>query len=205
MKIRFLLVCALNGLACVPAARRGVWFSGLIVYHNEFRNAAGEVVTSSVGAENLFYIQGNNYKLCASDKKAREVYVGKTHTLRTFQGGKVTTTTAPDTAAQRLRVIATQLPTTAIILGHSCRAVQLVHGTVASLVYYSPELRVNPKGFSKLPFGYWHALLKATDGALPLRTISVYAAYGYTATSEATAVQAMPLTDQDFTSAATAQ
>jgi hypothetical protein len=205
MKIRFLLVCALNGLACVPAARRGLWFSGLIVYHNEFRNAAGDVVTSSAGAEDLFYIQGNNYKLCASDKKAREVYLGKTHTLQTFQGGKVTTTSSPDTATHQPRVAVTRLPTTAVILGHPCQAVQLVRAGVSSIVYFSPELRVNANGFRQCPFGYWPALLQATDGALPLRTISVYSARGYTATSEATAVQALALSVRDFTSAAAAQ
>jgi len=203
MKTRFLFVCALGMLACVPAARRGPWFSGLIVYHNEFRNAAGDVVGGSAGAQDLFYIQGNNYKLCDSTKKAREVYIGKTHTHQMMQNGRVTVTT--DTATHQPRMSATYLPTTAVILGHSCRAVQLVHGAVASLVYYSPEVRVNPKGFSKSPFGYWYALLKATDGALPLRTISVYSARGYTATSEATAVRAMLLTDQDFTIAAPAR
>lgn len=190
-------------MACVPTARRGPWFSGLIVYHNEFRNAAGDVVGSSAGAQDLFYIQGNNYKLCDSDKKAREVYIGKTHMHQIMQDGQITVTT--DTATHQLRVSATYLPTTAIILGHLCRAVQLVHGAVASIVYYSPEVRVNPKGFSKSPFGYWYALLKATDGALPLRTISVYSTRGYTATSEATAVQALSLTDQDFTIAASAR
>ena len=195
-----LLLIGMLWLGLGSPARKTSWFSGLIVYHNEFRNAAGNVVTSKSGAEDLFYIQGNNYKLCASDKKAREVYIGKTHTLQTSEDGHITTVV--DTATHRLRVTATQLPTTAIILGHQCRAVQLLHGAVASIVYYSPEVRVNPKGFSQCPFGYWYELLKATDGALPLRTISVYSAHGYTATSEATAVQAMALADRDFTSAA---
>jgi len=198
-----LLVVLVLGLSSL--VKKTSWFNGLIVYHNEFRNAAGDIVTSSAGAEDLFYIQGNNYKLCASDKKVREVYLGKTHTLRTFQGGKVTTTTAPDTATHQPRVAVTRLPTTAVILGHPCQAVQLVRAGVSSIVYFSPELRVNASGFRQCPFGYWPALLQATDGALPLRTISVYSARGYTATSEATAVQALALSARDFTSAAAAQ
>ncbi len=198
-----LLLISIFWLGFTSPAKKAAWFSGLIVYHNEFRNAAGDVVNSKAGAENLFYIQGSNYKLCDSDKKLREVYLGKTHTHQIMQDGRLTVTT--DTTTHQPPVTATYLPTTATILGHPCRAVQLVHGAVASIIYYSPEVRVNPKGFSKAPFGYWYALLKATDGALPLRTISVYSAHGYTATSEATAVQALPLTDQDFTTAAPAR
>ncbi|TDN37935.1 hypothetical protein E4631_16550 [Hymenobacter sp. UV11] len=194
----WLIIVLLMGLS--GPAQKAPWFSGLIVYHNEFRNAAGEVVESRVGARDLFYIQGSNYKLCDSTKRVRELYLGKTHTHQMMQDGKVTITS--DTATHQPQVSAIYLPTTTVILGHPCHAVQLVHGAVASIIYYSPEVRVNPKGFSKSPFGYWYALLKATNGALPLRTISVYSAHGYTATSEATAVQPMPLTDQDFTFAA---
>lgn len=198
-----LLLVSVFWLGLTSPAKKAAWFSGLIVYHNEFRNAAGDVVNSKAGADDSFYIQGSNYKLCDSDKKPREVYFGKTNTHQMLQDGKVTVTT--DTAAHQPPVSATYLPTTAVILGYPCRAVQLMHGAVASIIYYSPEVRVNPKGFSKAPYGYWYALLRATDGALPLRTISVYSAHGYTATSEATVVQPMPLTDQDFTITAPAR
>lgn len=201
MKTRFLLVCAFCCLACAPA-RHAAWFSGLIVYHNEFRNAAGDVVASNAGPENLFYIHGSSYKLCGGNKQLLELYTGKTRTLQTFRGGRASTVTAADPAVAPVAVAAMPLPSTAVILGHACRAVQLVRAGVTSVVYFSPDVRVNIKGFSQCPFGYWYELLKATDGALPLRTISVYSAHGYTATSEATAVQALALSDRDFTPAA---
>ncbi|MEJ7664384.1 MAG: hypothetical protein WKG07_35105 [Hymenobacter sp.] len=93
------------------------------MYHNEFRDAAGEVVESRAGAQDLFYIQGDNYKLCNGKKETRELYVGKTRTLQMLQSGRVVT--VPDTARHQIQVVATQLPTTAVVLGRPCQAVQV--------------------------------------------------------------------------------
>ncbi|WP_223650134.1 hypothetical protein [Hymenobacter psoromatis] len=190
-------------LCSFTPAKDGPWFSGLIVYHNEFRDAAGEVVESRAGAQDLFYIQGSNYKLCNGKKETRELYVGKTRTLQMLQNGRVVT--APDTARHQIQLVATHLPTTAVILGRPCQAVQLMHGGTTSIIYYSLEVRVKSQGFRTSPFGYWYALLRATNGALPLRTISVYSKKGYTATSEATAIKPMALSATDFTIAAPAR
>ena len=74
-----------------------------------------------------------------------------------------------------------------------------------STVFYAPALRVNPASFNARVAGGLAALLRATDGALPLRVITVGVANGFTLTSEATSVQALPLTAADFTATAPAR
>ena len=190
-----LLCCAFT------TAKNSPWFSGRIVYRNEFQNVAGEPVAGRPGAETCYYFQGDNYKAYAPDHSMSELYTGKTHTLLKFENGQ-----ASEAAAESgPELVLTRLPATAVILGYPCQALQLVQGGLRCVVYYSPALRVNPQGFRSYPAGFWYAVLKATDGALPLRTIAVNAEQDFTGTSEATAVQAMDLTAADFAPGAPAR
>ena len=69
----------------------------------------------------------------------------------------------------------------------------MVQGSTSTLVFYAPELRVNTLAFSRCALPGWYALLQATDGALPLRTIMVDAQHDVSVTSEAISVQNMLL------------
>jgi len=200
--MKILALRALTLLA-FTTVKKSPWFSGRIIYHNEFQNAAGETLTSNLGPESWCYYQGNSYKIYTGDKKMRELYVGKTRTLLAFIDGK--TTPYADTARHHEELLIRQLPTTATILGYRCHAVRLTRGSRSSIVFFAAELRVNPRGFSNYPAGYWHALLTATKGALPLRNITIDSEKGYTMTLEATSVQPMLLDDRDFMAAAPAE
>ena len=190
-----LLCCAFTKASNTP------WFTGRIVYRNEFQNVAGEAVPGKPGAETCCYFQDDNYKAYAPDHRMSELYTGKTHTLLTFENGR-----AREGAAEPWpKTVLTRLPATAVILGYPCQSLQLVQGGLRCVIYYSPTLRVNPQGFRGYPAGFWSALLKATDGALPLRTIAINAEQDFAATSEATAVQAMALTAADFSPGAPAR
>ena len=73
------------------------------------------------------------------------------------------------------------------------------------LIYYSAALRVNAADFSRCPAPGFYALLQATAGALPLRTISVDVQHDVTATTEAISVQALKLAASEFTTTAPAR
>lgn len=199
---RYLLLGALLLLAGRPAGR-SPWFSGRIVYENEYQDLAGEMLYYAVKPKNWFYIQDNNFKMYDRNQKLTELYIGATNELYRFEKEKAEL--VADTARPPATAWLKCLPTTATILGYPCQMLQLVRGGVSTLVFYSAELRVNTTDFSRCPVPGWYALLQATDGALPLRTISVDAQHGYTATSEAIAVQAMQLPAGDFTTTAPAR
>lgn len=197
-----LLPCALLLLAWRPASE-AAWFSGSIEYENEYQTLAGDPLYYAVKPKNWFYVQDNNYKLYDRNKQLSELYLGDKNELYTFSKGNATlvaaTTQPPAPAAL------TCLPTTATILGYPCQMLRLVRGNVSTLIFYSSALRLNVAAFSKCPSWGWRQLLQATDGALPLRTITVDAEHDLTATVEAIAVQPRVVAATEFTTTAPAR
>lgn len=177
-------------------ARKPEWFSGRIIYRNEFQSLAGEMLDSSLGTESWIYFQANNYKVYAQNRQLRELYLGKTCAHQLVKEGKASP--IADTATSQTALVIKELPARVTILGYPCRAVQVVSGSVASTIYFSDKLRVDPAGFRKCPADNWSRILQATKGALPLRTISVESKRAFTATQEATSVQPLLLGATDF-------
>jgi hypothetical protein len=173
-----LLLCSLLLLACLPA-KKSPWFAGCLVYENEYRTLAGETLYFAVKPKNWFYVQGANMKWYDRNKKLQQLYIGQKNEFYTFEKGKAV-------------LLAT-------ILGYPCQTLQLVKGSVSSLVYYAADLRVKTADFSHCPAPGWYALLQATNGALPLRTVSVDTEHDVTATTEVISVQAMTLATNEFT------
>jgi hypothetical protein len=202
MMRNLLLVSVLISISCIPA-QQSPYFAGCIEYENEYQNTAGEAMYYAVKPRNWFYVQGNNFKMYDRKKALQELYVGATNSLYHFEEGKAVL--VADTARRSAPATINCLATTATILGYPCQMLQLVRGGVSSLVFYSDAVRVRPADFKQGRSSSWYELLQATDGALPLRTISVNAEYGITATSEAIAVRPMALAAADFTTTAPAR
>ncbi len=192
----------LISISCIPA-QQAPYFSGCIEYENEYQDTAGETMYYAVKPKNWFYVQGNNFKMYDRKKELQELYVGTTNTLYHFEQGKAVP--VADTARRLPSATIKCLPTTATILGYPCQMLQLVRGGVATLVFYSNAVRVRPADFSQWHSSGWYELLQATDGALPLRTISVNAQHGITATTEALAVRPLALAAADFSPTAPAR
>ena len=191
--------CALLLLAGTPAGP-GAEFSGCIVYENEYQTLAGETLYYAVKPKNWFYIQGNNFKLYDRNKQLEELYVGAANALYTFAKGQPRL--VADTARRLAPAVLTCLPTTASILGYRCHLLRLTVGQVSTLIFYAPELRVDVAAFSRCRALGWYDLLQATDGALPLRTITVDTQHDVTATREAILVTSMTLPATEFTTTA---
>jgi hypothetical protein len=196
-----LLLCTL--LLASPPAGPDAEFSGCIVYENEYQTLAGETLYYAVKPKNWFYIQGNNFKLYDRHKQLEELYVGDANALYTFAKGQPRL--VADTARRPPPAALTCLPTTATILGYRCHLLRLAAGRVSTLVFYAPELRVSVAAFSRCPALGWRALLQATDGALPLRTITIDTEHDVTATREAILVTPMGLPAAEFTTTAPAR
>lgn len=197
-----LLISILISISCIPV-QQSPYFTGCIEYENEYQNTAGETMFYAVKPKSWFYVQGNNFKLYDRKKELQELYVGVTNSLYHFEKGKAVL--VPDTTRRTGHATIKCLTTTATILGYPCQMLQQVRGGLATLVFYSDAVRVRPADFSQCRPSGWYELLQATDGALPLRTISVNAEHGVTATSEAVAVRPMVLAAGDFTTTAPAR
>ncbi len=195
-------LCALLLLAGTPAGP-GAEFSGCIVYENEYQTLAGETLYYAVKPKNWFYIQGNNFTLYDRHRQLEELYLGDANALYTFPKGQPQL--VADTARRPVPASLTCLPTTATILGYRCHLLRLTDGRVATLVFYAPELRVSAAAFSRCPALGWYELLRATDGALPLRTITIDTEHDVSATREAISIEPMRLTAADFTATAPAR
>jgi hypothetical protein len=178
-------------------------FGGCIVYETEYQTVAGTPLFYAVKPKSWLYIQGNSFKAYDRKKQLEELYLGDKNELYRFNKGQAVI--VPDTARAPAPSALTCLATTATILGYRCQLLQLVQGGVSTLVFYSPMLRVEAEGYRHCPAAGWYELLKATDGALPLRTISVDARHDVTVTREAIEVRTLPLAAADFTPTAPAR
>lgn len=201
--VKALLVCVWLLAAPGLPGRSPALFSGCIVYEHEYQTIDGEPLYFAVKPKSWFYVQGNNLKRYDRNKKLQELYLGATNDYYRFDQGQA----RPKIAATQPTAAATRrcLSTTAIILGHACQVLQLVRDGVSTLVYYSPELRISAADFSRCPSPGFYALLQATDGALPLRTISIDTEHDVVARTEVIEVQARPLAADEFTPTALAR
>ena len=111
------LFCSLLLLACIPAKDKP-WFSGCIVYENEYKTLAGETLYFAVKPKNWFYVQGNNMKMYDRNKKLQELYIGQKKEFYTFEKGNAVL--FADTARHSASAPFERLPTTATILGYPC-------------------------------------------------------------------------------------
>ncbi|MGI4875738.1 MAG: hypothetical protein ACRYFX_31665 [Janthinobacterium lividum] len=200
---KLLPICVLLLLPGLPGRHESPVFGGRIVYENEFQTLAGETLYFAVKPKNWLYIQGNNFKFYDRHQKMQQLYLGHENRFYRFEKGQAVRVT--DTAHPVAQAVPTYLTTTATILGYRCQTLQLAQGGVSTLVYYSPQVRVKAAAFSRCPAPGWFALLQATGGALPLRTIAVDVEHDVTSTSEAISIQTMPLAAADFTITAPAR
>ena len=198
---KLLLACTLVATG-FTSPKVGPWFSGKIVYHNTFKTLAGDDISAKLGPvfglDDPYYISDNNYKMYTENKQLVELYTGATNQFRFYMNGKEA---AALDAATGTPGTVKLLAKTATITDYPCQSLQIANeaeGTT-TVYFYAPKLRVNPEGFAKHAMGDFYTFLKASNGAVPLRIEVTNTKQGFTMVSEATAVQAMPLTAADFT------
>ena len=194
---RLLLLLVLTAFRADKAA-----FSGVIIYKNTFTTLQGQDISDKLapylGAENHYYISGNNYKTYNERRQLIQLYTGATNQYVFFKDGLVVQQldAAKPTATD---VKITPLPETITILGHACQALQVVADGVTTMYFYAPDLKVQPADYRQHLMGDWAAYLRATQGSLALKYITINPKVGYVITSEATSVRPLKLTAADFT------
>jgi hypothetical protein len=177
----------------------GPWFSGKIIYHNSFATLAGQDITDRLspvfGNENLYYISDDNYKAYTEKKQLLELYNGSSNQLQFFMNGKAT---IMDAATGTPGAVVKPLAEKVTIAGYACQSLQIDSDGNTTVYYFSPKVRVNPERYAKHQMGDWYTYLKASNGALPLKFVTINRKQGYTWTSEANAVETMALKANEF-------
>lgn len=200
------LLAAVVVLCSFATAAEGPWFSGKIVYHNSFVTLQGvdiaDKLSPVLGNENLYYISDDNYKAYTEKKQLLELYNGNTNKFQFFMNGKAT---VMDAHAGTPGAVVKPLPEKATIAGYACQSLQIDSDGNTTVYYFSPKVRVNPIRFAQHEMGDWATYLKASNGALPLKFVVTDRKQGFTMTSEATSVQAMPLAATEFTESSPAK
>ena len=203
---KVLFACTLF-LTAFASIKEGPWFSGKIVYHNQFKTLAGKDFSAKLapvlGAENLYYISDNNYKAYTEKKQLLELYTGENNKFLFFMNGQAGPVT--DAATGTPGAVVTPLAETTTVAGYACQSLKVENDGVTTVYYYSPKVRVNPERYTQHLMGDWYTYLRASNGALPLRFIVTNAKQGFVWTSDANSVQTMLLTAADFTATASAQ
>lgn len=176
-------------------------FTGKIQYSYSFSDLQGndinENATAVHGREQHYFVDDNNYKSYDESNNITQLFNGRTNTYYGFWKDKTSLRIdALTRTSQQYKI--TKLNKTETILGYKCIAIEVETDESTTVYYYSPLLRIDPKGFSKHNFGDWNRYLEATNGALSLKYEITNHKKGFVWNVLATKITKMPLEAGDF-------
>lgn len=176
-------------------------FTGKIQYVYTFTNLQGKDITessaSSMGREQHYFVDDSNYKSYDEKNNLTQLYDSRSNTYYGFWKDKTAhRIDAMTRTSQQYQV--TRLRQKETILGYECEAIQVVTDESTTIYYYSPQLRIDHKAFSKHNFGDWNRYLEATNGALSLKYKITNHKKGYVWTVLATKIIRMQIGNGDF-------
>ncbi len=193
----------LLALACIfiSAIPFSVPFTGKIQYRYTFTDLEGNDISGQMGPQHGFeqhyFVSDSNYKSYNELNNIIQLYNARTNTYYGF--GKDKTARRIDAmyrSSQQYKI--TKLDKKEKILGYDCVAIQVETDNTSTIYYYSPEIRINPKGFAKHNFGDFNTYLEATGGALSLKYVITYPKEGFIWTVIAQKITPMKLGTNDF-------
>ncbi|MGB4397885.1 MAG: DUF4412 domain-containing protein [Daejeonella sp.] len=158
---------------------------------------ASRVSASSLGREQHYFVDDSNYKSYDEKNNLTQLYDSRSNTYYGFWKDKTAhRIDAMTRTSQQYQV--TRLKQKETILGYECETIQVITDESTTIYYYSPQLRIDHKAFSKHNFGDWNRYLEATNGALALKYKITNHKKGYVWTVLATKIIRMTLKAGDF-------
>jgi hypothetical protein len=154
----------------------GQMFEGRIEYNMAFKDKAGAMSDAQsanlLGTAQIYQIKGNKYRSEMNGMlKATQIYKGTDTLFNVMEGVKAV-----------LFVLATNLtdsvlsysikPSGEAIAGLPCELLELQTKEGMIQYWYNKSIRINPSDYQNHAYGFWNVLLKLTDGALPLQSIT---------------------------------
>jgi hypothetical protein len=176
-------------------------FTGQIKYRFSFTDLDGKPLSDSLipswGMEKTFYINNKSYKAYNEMGNWVQLYNSDKNVYYSFYPDK--SASKSDASVKSAGVSVQPLSITDTVIGYPCKAVQVSSPADTTVYFYSDAIKTDTASFMKHNLNNWNVFLRASGGALPLKTVSKNAKKGYIWTSVATNVTKSDLSDQDFT------
>lgn len=201
MRFLVLLMAQVCAFCVVWSQEKTAYFQGKISYVMNYSDFKGNNINSKVAAffdrEQHLYINEQNYKLLDQNKNHVKLYNASNNAYfffnRDHTAYKIDVTSK---TTQRVKVF--EVEDTDTILGHVCKAVKVEADFRAYIYFYSPEIRINPDVYNNYNMEEWNVYIKASNGALPLRVITLDLRGKYVEDKEAVSITPMSLVAADF-------
>ena len=150
------------------------YFEGRIIYKFEFfENVTGRNITDSLspylGSQQLYFINGNNYKSYNQDTILTQLYNSETNKYYFVTPGEQTVYMLDANEISSSLIEVKLLEDLDTILGYPCQALMIVTDQDTTISWFSPAFKVPFDNFSKHSYGHFYTYLKNTDGSLPLK------------------------------------
>jgi gamma-glutamylcyclotransferase (GGCT)/AIG2-like uncharacterized protein YtfP len=199
MKINLYLLSFLLLLASFKENEK--YFTGKLVYQYQFTDLTGNDITDKVapyvGKEQHYFINEQNYKAYDEQENMVQLYHSSTNTYyavdKTKRAQKIDASTL---TSQKYTVKTLEIKET--VAGYECKAMEVETDNGSIIYYYSPQIRVDSKVFSKHNYGEWNKYLEASNGALPLKYVMTNPKQGFVWIATVKQVEKLSLKAQDF-------
>lgn len=201
MRFLVLLMAQLCAFCVVWSQEKTAYFQGKISYVMNYSDFKGNNINSKVAAffdrEQHLFINEQNYKLLDQNKNHVKLYNAGNNAYfffnRDHTAYKIDVTSK---TTQRVKVF--EVEDTDTILGYVCKAVKVEADFRAYIYFYNPEIRINPDVYNNYNMEEWNVYIKASNGALPLRVITLDLRGKYVEDKVAVSITPMPLVAADF-------
>lgn len=144
-------------------AKKSAPFSGEIVYARQMVPDAPGVPSKPLG-EFHYFISGPHYKHVDEQGDVSALYDPTANVLHYFKP----TRRELDARQPNGEATIELLPEVKVILGHTCRGIRQVTRDTTFVVFFDPEIYVDPKDYADHHYGHWAEFLAATHGGLAL-------------------------------------
>lgn len=155
---------------------RKPYFEGSIKYNINFTDLQGNNINKKMAPffdlEQTMYVDRNNYKMVNQNNQHVKLFQGKYNAYFFFNRDntayKIDQTSK---SSQRTRVY--DVDDVDTILGYPCKAVKVDGDYRAYIYFYNPDIRIDIEPYQNYNMEEWNVYLKAVNGALPLRVITI--------------------------------
>jgi len=152
------------------------YFEGKITYKYTFLDPkTGKDITNqyteTIGTKQVYFVDEYHYKSINDWGKLTQLYDAESNTYYSFDGKENKAYKLPAEHRTSSSLSINHPDSTAIILNRECHIVTLTSNLSRKIYYYDPELKIDYSNFLNHYFGDWNRFLKATDGAIALKTI----------------------------------
>lgn len=182
MKLRFSAIYII--ISSILSANAGAqeqvnrppYFEGSIQYSIQFTDLQGNDISKKMAPffdlEQTMYVDRNNYKLVNKNNQHVKLFQGKYNAYFFFNRDntayKIDQTSK---SSQRSRVY--DIEDVDTILGYPCKAVKVDGDYRAYIYFYNPEIKIDIEPYQNYNMEEWNVYLKAVDGAMPLRVVTI--------------------------------